>query len=109
MGVAPVAFGVWAWTRYQDGAQTADDLASVSVIWVRDSLPSIAFRICNNGYRSLARVAFTAETSSSGGPPQDFVADTVLVQANCAVTTWPGNDSAADTVTARVTKVERDG
>jgi hypothetical protein len=107
LGAALVALGAWAWRRYEDAAHAAEDRASVSVTWVRDSLPSLAFRICNNGYRPVARVAFAAGTPGGGRPDRDLVADTVLAQAHCAVMTWPGEAPATDTVIARVTRVER--
>jgi hypothetical protein len=105
-GVALVALGAWAWMRYEDAAHAAADPASASVTWVRDSLPALAFRICNNGYRPIARVAFTAETPGGAGPARELVADTVLAQAHCAVMTWPGEAPPTDSLIARVTRVE---
>jgi hypothetical protein len=100
IGAVLVGTGAWAWRKYQAAAAPDEDAASVAVRFV-DGTGGATFRICNNGYRPVTYVAFSAGGSA-------FTTDTVLAQAHCADVTWPGSFVPADSAAVVVTRVERD-
>lgn len=115
-----VAIALGSWRNRAERLEREGRLASVSVSRLPDSIPgdtvpTLRFRVCNNGYRVVTRVEFSAQAFTRGEPtahpvevsgaPRTFTVATPLRQASCAETSFEGPFAVRDSVAARVTSV----